>query len=100
MTRRVLFCSCILLAVLAAAANAQAPELTVVSTAPQGELASLDQANEIRIVDPEGKLAIDVDRANNEWRDDDGTGARAASKWSAVYLFWLQTLLEMHTVLG
>lgn len=52
------------------------------------------------LVDPQEKLAIDVDRANNEWRDEDGLASRAAAKWTARYLFWLQMLLEMHTVLG
>jgi aminopeptidase N len=52
------------------------------------------------LVDPERKLALDVDYANNEWRDQDGQARRAAAKWSARYLFWLQTLLELHTVLG
>jgi hypothetical protein len=52
------------------------------------------------VVDPGNKLAIDVNRANNEWRDEDGLARRAASKWSARYLFWIQTLLELHTVLG
>ena len=52
------------------------------------------------MVDAEGKLALDVDRSNNVWRDEDGLARRAALKWSARYLFWLQTLLELHTVLG
>jgi peptidase M1-like protein len=52
------------------------------------------------VVDPEAKLALDVDRSNNVWRDEDGIARRAALKWSARYLFWLQTLLELHTVLG
>ncbi len=51
-------------------------------------------------VDPDARLSFDVDRANNEWREEDGSARRAAAKWSARYLFWLQTLLEMHTVLG
>jgi len=52
------------------------------------------------LVDPDAKLAIDVNRANNVWRDEDGLADRAAARWSARYLFWLQMLLEMHTVLG
>ncbi|HET7291913.1 MAG TPA: M1 family metallopeptidase [Vicinamibacteria bacterium] len=52
------------------------------------------------VVDPEAKLTLDIDRSNNVWRDEDGLARRAALKWSARYLFWLQTLLELHTVLG
>jgi hypothetical protein len=52
------------------------------------------------LVDPQRKLALDVDHANNEWRDEEGQARRAAAKWSARYLFWLQNLLELHTVLG
>ncbi len=52
------------------------------------------------VVDPEHKLAFDVDYSNNEWRDEDGLARRAAAKWSARYLFWIQALLELHTVLG
>jgi len=52
------------------------------------------------VVDPEGKLVIDVDPANNSWVADTGQARRAATKWSARFLFWLQNLLELHTVLG
>jgi hypothetical protein len=52
------------------------------------------------VVDPEGRLALDVNPANNSWVDEDGLAARAAAKWSARFLFWLQNLLELHTVLG
>jgi hypothetical protein len=51
-------------------------------------------------VDPEGKIALDVEPANNSWVEDAREAARAASKWSARYLFWLQNLFELHTVLG
>ncbi len=51
-------------------------------------------------VDPERKLAIDVNPANNVWLDDKGVSRRAATKWAGRYLFWLQNLLELHTVLG
>jgi hypothetical protein len=51
-------------------------------------------------VDPLGKLAIDVDPANDIWIDEKGVARRAAGKWAARYLFWLQNLLELHTVLG
>ena len=51
-------------------------------------------------VDPLGKLAIDVDPANDIWIDEKGEARRAARKWAARYLFWLQNLLELHTVLG
>jgi Peptidase family M1 domain len=51
-------------------------------------------------VDPEGKIALDVNPANNSWVDDKGVARRAASKWSARFLLWLQTFLELHMVLG
>jgi hypothetical protein len=52
------------------------------------------------VVDPGHKIAIDVDPANNEWLDDERPAHRAAAKWAARYLFWLQNLLELHTVVG
>jgi hypothetical protein len=52
------------------------------------------------VVDPSHKLAIDVDPANNAWVDENGQAPRAALKWTARFLFWLQNLLELHTVLG
>jgi hypothetical protein len=51
-------------------------------------------------VDPEGKIALDADPSNNTWLDEQGVSRRAALKWTARYLFWLQNLLELHTVLG
>ena len=52
------------------------------------------------VVDPERKLAIDVDPVNNVWLADEGPARRAATKWAARYLLWLQTFLELQTVLG
>ncbi|MET0553372.1 MAG: M1 family metallopeptidase [Vicinamibacteria bacterium] len=52
------------------------------------------------VVDPDGKIALDVDPANNSWTGDDGVARRAARKWSARFLLWLQNLLELHTVLA
>jgi len=52
------------------------------------------------VVDPERKLAFDVDPANNAWVEETGTARRAATKWSARWMFWLQNLLELHAVLG
>jgi hypothetical protein len=52
------------------------------------------------IVDPRHVIAIDVDPTNNEWQDDAGPAHRAAAKWAARYLFWLQNLLELHTLVG
>jgi len=52
------------------------------------------------VVDPAGKLALDVDRANNSWVDERGLARRAASKWAARWMFWLQNLLELQAVLG
>jgi hypothetical protein len=50
------------------------------------------------VVDPEGKLALDVNPANNSWVKDTGQARRAATKWGARWMFWLQNLLEMHMV--
>jgi hypothetical protein len=52
------------------------------------------------VVDPQRRIAIDVDPSNNEWIADEGPARRAATKWAARYLFWLQNLLELHAVLG
>jgi hypothetical protein len=52
------------------------------------------------MVDPGRKLVIDVDPANNEWISDERPARRAATKWAARYLFWLQNLLELHTLVG
>ena len=52
------------------------------------------------VVDPDARLALDVNPSNNAWRDEQGLSRRAAAKWSARYLFWLQNLLELHSVLG
>jgi hypothetical protein len=52
------------------------------------------------VVDPQHKLALDVDPSNNGWLDEQGVARRAATKWSARFLFWLQNLLELHAVLG
>jgi hypothetical protein len=51
------------------------------------------------VVDPERRIAIDVNPANNEWTDEDGVARRAASKWTLRFLVWLQNLLELHTVM-
>ena len=52
------------------------------------------------VVDPGRKIAIDVDPANNVWIADERPARRAATKWAARYLFWLQNLLELHTLVG
>jgi hypothetical protein len=52
------------------------------------------------VVDPEHKIAIDVEPSNNEWIEDERPAVRAATKWAARYLLWLQNLLELHTVVG
>jgi hypothetical protein len=52
-------------------------------------------------VDPYGKIALDVDPGNNSWVDDNARVARrAASKWAMRWMFWLQNLLELQTLLG
>ena len=48
----------------------------------------------------EKRIALDVNPGNNGWRDEKGLSRRAASKLSARFLFWLQNLLELHSVLG
>ena len=50
------------------------------------------------VVDPAGKIALDVNPSNNSWVDERGAARRAARKWSARFLLWLQHLLELHTV--
>ena len=52
------------------------------------------------MVDPGHKIAIDVRPSNNEWIADERPARRAATKWAARYLLWLQDLLEMHAVVG
>jgi len=52
------------------------------------------------VVDPEGKIAIDVNPANNSWVDEEGVSRRAAIKWSTRWMLWLQNLLELHALLG
>jgi hypothetical protein len=52
------------------------------------------------VVDPKARLALDVNPSNNAWRDEQGLSRRAATKWSGRFLFWLQNLLELHSVLG
>ncbi len=51
-------------------------------------------------VDPLGKLAFDVDRANNQWIASRGPARRAATKWAARWMFWLQNFLELQMVVG
>ncbi|MGE5126057.1 MAG: M1 family metallopeptidase, partial [Betaproteobacteria bacterium] len=51
-------------------------------------------------VDPGRKLAIDVDPVNNEWIASEAPAARAATKWAARFLLWLQAFLELNTALG
>jgi hypothetical protein len=52
------------------------------------------------IVDPERKIALDVNPANNAWLDEEGVSRRAATKWTARFLLWLQNLMELQAVLG
>jgi hypothetical protein len=51
-------------------------------------------------VDPERRIALDVDPTNNGWRDEKGQANRAALKWATRWMFWFQHLLEVHAVLG
>ncbi len=52
------------------------------------------------VVDPERKIAIDVNPANNSWWDEDGVSRRAGTKWAARFLLWLQNLLELQALFG
>jgi hypothetical protein len=52
------------------------------------------------VVDPGHKVVIDVDPSNNAWISDEKPARRAATKWAARYLFWLQNLLELDAVTG
>lgn len=52
------------------------------------------------VVDPDHKLALDVDPSNNEWVEESGAARRAAAKGAARFLFWLQNLLELHALFG
>jgi len=51
-------------------------------------------------VDPEGRIVLDVNPANNGWVEESGQAKRAAAKWATRWMFWFQHLLEMHAVLG
>ena len=51
-------------------------------------------------VDPEARIAVDVQPANNEWIEQRGTAQRAATKWAMRWMFWIQDLLELHMVVG
>jgi hypothetical protein len=52
-------------------------------------------------VDPGRKIALDVDPSNNDWVDAAAPQARrAAAKWAVRWMFWLQNLLELHTLLA
>jgi aminopeptidase N len=51
-------------------------------------------------VDPYGRIALDIDPGNNSWVDNAPIARRAASKWAMRWMFWLQNLLELHTLLG
>jgi hypothetical protein len=52
------------------------------------------------VVDPRREVAIDVSPSNDEWTAEKGPARRAATKWAARYLLWLQSLLELHPVMG
>jgi hypothetical protein len=52
------------------------------------------------VVDPGRKIALDVNPGNNSWVEEEGVARRAALKWAARWMLWLQHLLELHTVVG
>jgi hypothetical protein len=52
------------------------------------------------MVDPGRRIAIDVSPSNNEYLADERPARRAATRWAARYLLWLQDLLELHAVVG
>ena len=51
-------------------------------------------------VDPEERIALDVNPANNGWVEESGQARRAATKWAARWMFWFQHLLEMQAMIG
>ncbi len=50
-------------------------------------------------VDPEGKLALDVNRTNNSWLRE-SPAQLAAHKWSAKWMIWLQNMMQWFTFYG
>jgi len=48
------------------------------------------------VVDPDEKILLDLDRTNNGRRPD--ADPRAASRWMARSVFWMQNLLDFFTV--
>ena len=48
------------------------------------------------LVDPEEKILLDVDRTNNGRRVSEDP--RAAARWTARSLFWMQNILDFLTV--
>jgi hypothetical protein len=48
------------------------------------------------IVDPEEKILLDADRTNNGRRPE--ADARAATRWTARAVFWLQNMIDFLTV--
>ena len=48
------------------------------------------------IVDPDEKILLDADRTNNGRRPE--PDPRAASRWTARAVFWLQNLFDFATV--
>ena len=48
------------------------------------------------VVDPDEKILLDGDRTNNGRRTEGD--ARAASRWTARAVFWLQNLFDFATV--
>lgn len=50
-------------------------------------------------VDPEAKLALDVNRTNNSWLRD-SSAAFAGRKWSAKWMIWLQNMMQWFTFYG
>ena len=51
-------------------------------------------------LDPHRRIALDVDPSNDGWVEETGAARRAAAKWTARWMFWVQNLLEMHAVIG
>jgi hypothetical protein len=50
------------------------------------------------VVDPEGKLAIDVDPTNNAWVEKTPEAPRAALRWTTRWMLFVQNLFELETV--
>ncbi|HYX21881.1 MAG TPA: M1 family metallopeptidase [Thermoanaerobaculia bacterium] len=50
------------------------------------------------VVDPDEKILLDVDRTNNGLRPQEDADLRAATRWTARAVFWVQNMIDFMTV--